>query len=158
VAMLGATGMLKHSKLHSDNSSSLAAAAAAAGTGGKSQLSERGSRSSSSSGVWPPGDHDSHAQCPLCKQEQQQQQRHPKRQVGASPMSIGSSGGSSGGGSSSSGSSSSRSGPYTGWTVPYDDPFMWRRLMWQLLGKLSPEAQAFYSTYLAMCPHATDAG
>jgi hypothetical protein len=79
----------------------------------------------------------------------------------------GSSSGNSGGGGSSSGSrdghgggggSSSSSGPYTGWAVPYDDPFLWRRLMWQLLGKLSPEAQAFYSTYLAMCPHATDRG
>ncbi|KAF6256665.1 hypothetical protein COO60DRAFT_1640546 [Scenedesmus sp. NREL 46B-D3] len=33
--------------------------------------------------------------------------------------------------------------------VPYSDPFMWRRLLWQLLGKLSPEAQAFYAQRLA---------
>ena len=172
VAVLGATGMLKHSKLHSDNSSNstAASAASAGGTGSKSQTGGRGSKGSNSAGMWPPGDHDSHPQCPLCKKEQQQQQqRDPMRQVGASSAtkSRSTSSGNSGGGGSSSGSrdghgggggSSSSSGPYTGWAVPYDDPFLWRRLMWQLLGKLSPEAQAFYSTYLAMCPHATDRG
>jgi hypothetical protein len=33
---------------------------------------------------------------------------------------------------------------------------MWRRLLWQLLGKLSPAGQAFYATYLAFCPHCSD--
>jgi anti-sigma factor RsiW len=33
---------------------------------------------------------------------------------------------------------------------------MWRRLLWQLLGKLSPEAQAFYAQYTAACPHCPD--
>jgi hypothetical protein len=33
---------------------------------------------------------------------------------------------------------------------------MWRLLLWQLLGKLSPEAQAFYAQYTAACPHCPD--
>jgi hypothetical protein len=40
--------------------------------------------------------------------------------------------------------------------VPYSDSFMWRRLLWQLLGKLSPESQAFYAQYTAACPHCPD--
>jgi hypothetical protein len=33
---------------------------------------------------------------------------------------------------------------------------MWRRLLWQLLGKLSPQAQAFYAQHLAVCRHCPD--
>jgi hypothetical protein len=33
------------------------------------------------------------------------------------------------------------------------DPFMWRRLMWGLLGKLKPTAQDWYVQYYSMCPH-----
>ncbi|WIA40226.1 hypothetical protein OEZ86_013609 [Tetradesmus obliquus] len=40
--------------------------------------------------------------------------------------------------------------------VPHTDPFMWRRLLWLLLGKLSPASQAFYAQYLAVCPHCPD--
>jgi hypothetical protein len=81
---------------------------------------------SSSAELWPNGLHDSNPQCPLCQTELKQQQRPA--------------------GDSSSSSSSIES-------VPYDDLFLWRRLLWRLLGKLSPEAQAFYAHYLNMCPH-----
>eukprot|EP00775_Hariotina_reticulata_P007199 gene7199-7413_t len=57
--------------------------------------------------------------------------------------------GASGGSSDSGGGPSSFSSPAVSWT----DPFMWRRLLWQLLGKLNPAAQGFYATYLGMCPH-----
>eukprot|EP00775_Hariotina_reticulata_P007198 gene7198-7412_t len=57
--------------------------------------------------------------------------------------------GASGGSSGSGGSPSSFSSPAVSWT----DPFMWRRLLWQLLGKLNPAAQGFYATRLMACPH-----
>ncbi|WIA40229.1 hypothetical protein OEZ86_013611 [Tetradesmus obliquus] len=40
--------------------------------------------------------------------------------------------------------------------VPHTDPFLWRRLLWLLLGKLSPASQAFYTQYAAACPHCPD--
>jgi hypothetical protein len=36
------------------------------------------------------------------------------------------------------------------------DPFMWRRLVWQLLGRLMPTAQAWYMQHYGMCPHCPD--
>jgi hypothetical protein len=79
---------------------------------------------------WSNAEWDRFPQCPLCQQEQEQQQH---------------------GHASSSSSSGGYSEP-----VHYSDPFMWRRLLWQLLGKLSPQAQAFYAQHLAMCPHCPD--
>jgi hypothetical protein len=88
------------------------------------------SSSSSESSIWKNGDHDYHPYCSVCAQEQWLQQRRR----------------------GCSSSSSSSSDP----AVHYIDPFMWRRLLWQLLGKLSPEAQAFYAQHLAVCPHCPD--
>jgi hypothetical protein len=94
------------------------------------------SSSSSSSGEWPDGAHNYHPYCRVCQQEltkqRQQQQQHTQTS-----------------------SSSSAAGGCTD-PVHYADPFMWRRLLWQLLGKLSPEAQAFYAQHLAACPHCPD--
>jgi len=36
--------------------------------------------------------------------------------------------------------------------VPWDDPFMWRRLLWQLLGKLNPQHRPSTAT-VARCAH-----
>jgi hypothetical protein len=145
----GARRPLQAGGLRSKTSSSQAAPAApavagggSATTGGSSTSSGGGSSSSSSkSGVWPSGDHNYHPGCPLCVEEQQQRQQAlgPQPLPAANPP-----------------TSSRKSNIYTAWPVPYDDAFMWRRLLWQLLGELSPEAQAFYAVYLAMCPHATD--
>lgn len=60
--------------------------------------------------------------------------------------------------SSSKTSSSDSNGSNSPWPVACDDPFLWRRLLWKLLGKLSPEAQAFYATHADMCPHHEDVG
>jgi hypothetical protein len=69
---------------------------------------------------------------------------------------------SSGNGSDNSGGSSSSSqqaaaGLYGALPVPWSDPFMMRRLLWDLLGKLKPTAQAWFKQYADMCPH-TDEG
>jgi hypothetical protein len=113
-----------------------------------------GTSSSSSEVRWPAGDHDHNPQCPLCQQELQQQllqeQEHQEQQPPQNSAGRGGGGGSSGSGGSSSASA------HTCWPVAYDDPFLWRRLMWGLLGKLSAEAQAFYANTLGMCPHACD--
>jgi hypothetical protein len=57
--------------------------------------------------------------------------------------------------SSSSGSSSSpdAAGLYGALPVPWSDPFMMRRLLWDLLGKLKPTAQAWFRDQMFMCPH-----
>jgi hypothetical protein len=44
-------------------------------------------------------------------------------------------------------------GLYGALPVPWSDPFMMRRLLWDLLGKLKPTAQAWYKQHLFMCPH-----
>jgi hypothetical protein len=105
-----------------------------------------GNSSSGSSDEWKHGAYDVCASCPLCQleQEQQMQQQAMNKQPGNNlgngcGRGPGSAAGGAGGGSSDA--------------VPYSDPFMWRRLLWQLLGKLNPESQAFYAQYLAMCPH-----
>jgi hypothetical protein len=88
------------------------------------------SASSSSQGAaqWPSnGPCDWHPDCRLCREEQQKAQCQPDS------------------------SSSSRGMRYP---VPYDDPFLLRRLLWRLLGKLSPEAQSFL--HARMCPHCDD--
>ncbi len=141
-AIAGATS--PHHQQH-HNSSSTATAA----DGGAAPSSSNGS--SSNPGMWPSGGYNCHPECPLCRQEQQQQDTKPHDGAYSTSSSSGGDSGSSGSNSGSDGSS-----PYTAWAVGYDDPFLWRRLMWQLLGKLNPQAQAFYATYLAICPHCTD--
>jgi hypothetical protein len=61
------------------------------------------------------------------------------------------------GGSSSSGGSSSpaAAGLYGSLPASWSDPFMMRRLLWDLLGKLKPTAQAWFRQYADMCPHKT---
>jgi hypothetical protein len=126
-AVAAATGLAKRKQ-----GIALAAAAVAAAGGGGDTEGMQADSDSSSAELWPNGLHDCNPQCPLCQTElEQQQQQHPA------------------GGSSSSSSSSV--------SVPYDDPFLWRRLLWRLLGKVSPEAQAFHAHYLNMCPHSCSA-
>jgi hypothetical protein len=43
-------------------------------------------------------------------------------------------------------------GLYGALPVPWSDPFMMRRLLWDLLGKLKPTAQAWFMDH-GMCPH-----
>jgi hypothetical protein len=88
---------------------------------------------------WQPGPCDCHPQCKICQQEQQERSAG---QPGAGVTSSSSSGG---------------SGVFTCFPVQYDDPFLYRRLLWQLLGKLSPEAQAFMSKQAQGCPHCPSA-
>jgi hypothetical protein len=33
------------------------------------------------------------------------------------------------------------------------DPYMWRRLVWGLLGKLKPTSRDWYVQHYGMCPH-----
>jgi hypothetical protein len=108
-------------------------AAAAAGGGAASPGSgiHNSSSSSSSSGeehAWKAGCYDFHAKCPLCQDEVKQQQQRQQQQQQHSSSSCSE-------------------------AVPHTNLFMWRRLLWQLLGKLSPESQAFYAQYLVVCPH-----
>jgi hypothetical protein len=51
-----------------------------------------------------------------------------------------------------SGSQQAAAGLYGALPVPWSDPFMMRRLLWDLLGKLKPTAQAWFRQY-GMCPH-----
>lgn len=53
----------------------------------------------------------------------------------------------------SCGSSSHPQSHYGDWAVETDCPFMWRRLVWQLLGRLKPYSQQFYRYKAHMCPH-----
>ncbi|KAF6256668.1 hypothetical protein COO60DRAFT_88069 [Scenedesmus sp. NREL 46B-D3] len=121
------------------------AAAAAAGQKA-SRASSNGS--SSSSEEWHHGGYDFCSSCPLCRQEQQAKAREQQQQQQQQQSSTG----------DVSCSPSTPLAPSSSQheAVPYSDPFMWRRLLWQLLGKLSPEAQAFYAQYTAACPHCPD--
>lgn len=85
---------------------------------------------------WSEGPCDYNPNCPVCIQELQHQQQQQGQTCPKHP--------------------NSSKGPYSSWPVPYDDPFIWRRLIWRLLGKVSPGAQAFYAQYLNMCPHCCD--
>jgi hypothetical protein len=107
---------------------------------------------------WRDGSYDFNTGCPICQQEQQQK----NAEVGMRSAKGGLANGAAASKSSSShvngcGSVSSDAAcsvaDLASPAVPYSDPFMWRRLLWQLLGKLSPESQAFYAQYLAVCPH-----
>jgi len=128
-------------------------AAAIAGATGKAApglaATEQPQAASSSdvSTVWLSGQHDHNPLCPLCRKEQQQQHQCASTTVSSSAKDN-----TAFSSTTSSTSSSSPPSPCL-WPVAYDDPFLWRRLLWRLLGKLSPEAQAFYATHLAMCPH-----
>ena len=104
---------------------------------------------------WLPGPCDWHPDCSLCRQEQQQQQQQQHANTGAASRGVGSSIDDS---RRSVGDCSNASNPYTSWAVPYDDPYMFRRLLWRLLGKLSPAAQTLYSQHAGMCPHCADSG
>jgi hypothetical protein len=87
------------------------------------------------------------AGCPLCAQEQQ-------AQAAAAA--------SAGGDSSSSATAIPSEAPAAACYIPgspqqaWRDPFMWRRLLWGLLGRLKPTAQAWYVQHYAMCPHCAD--
>jgi hypothetical protein len=94
---------------------------------------------SSSSSEWPSGGHDFHPWCSVCRQEHMQQCRSSRSSRGVNGLQP------------------VEQQQHGCGTVPYTDPFMWRRLLWQLLGKLSPESQAFYAQYLAVCPHCPNA-
>jgi len=52
-------------------------------------------------------------------------------------------------------SSSGSSGLYGQFPVSWSDPFMMRRLLWDLLGKIKPTAQAWFKKHARMCPHST---
>lgn len=114
---------------------STADASACPQSGSAGQEDSSRSRSSSQGAAhWPSnGPCDWHPDCRLCREEQQKGQRQPD--------------------SSTSSSSSSQGLCFP---VPYDDPFLMRRLLWRLLGKLSPEAQAYLAKHARMCPHCDD--
>ncbi|WIA21453.1 hypothetical protein OEZ85_000661 [Tetradesmus obliquus] len=90
-------------------------------------LGAAGSSSSSSSDGAAVDDASFRAGCKLCQLEkQQQQQQH-----------------------ASAGSSSSTA------EQPGDaaDPFMWRRLLWRLVGRIKPTARRLFAAEKGMCPH-----
>jgi hypothetical protein len=96
--------------------------------------------------------------CPLCAQEQQQQQA-------AAASAAGSAADSSTAAPSppeSAGSSSSSNPAGAACFIPGDpqqawrDAFGWRRLVWGLLGRIKPSAQAWYVQQYGMCPHCPD--
>ncbi|WIA41743.1 hypothetical protein OEZ86_009086 [Tetradesmus obliquus] len=87
------------------------------------------SSSSSSSDGAAVDDESFRAGCKLCQLEkQQQQQQHASA------------------GSSSSSSTAEQPGDAA-------DPFMWRRLMWRLAGRIKPTAQRLFAADRGMCPH-----
>jgi hypothetical protein len=110
--------------------------------------SHKAGNNSSGNDEWKSGGYDFCASCPLCQQEQEQQTQQQSIDEHASE---GLANGCSQGPCPAAGEVGDFSDP-----VPYSDPFMWRRLLWQLLGKLSPEAQAFHAQYSAACPHCPD--
>lgn len=119
------------------------------GGSGSSTGSTDGSNGSSNE-RWVSGACDWHFECNLCNQEQSS----------SSKGKPGSSNGSGNADSSSKSHTSSSGGdggsPFLSFPVPYDDPFLYRRLLWRLLGKLSPEAQALLAKHAHICPHHTD--
>ncbi|KAF6253356.1 hypothetical protein COO60DRAFT_427608 [Scenedesmus sp. NREL 46B-D3] len=72
------------------------------------------------------------ASCKLCRAELQLQQQQQHASAGRS----------------SSSSSSCAPSP-----VSTDDPFMWRRLIWGLMGRVKPAARRLYAAEKGMCPH-----
>jgi len=56
-------------------------------------------------------------------------------------------------GRDNSSNSSGSSGLYGQFPVSWSDPFMMRRLLWDLLGKVKPTAQAWFKKHARMCPH-----
>jgi hypothetical protein len=90
--------------------------------------------------------------CPVCKAEAAGQ---TAIQLFKSHTSSSSSSSTS---STSPGSSSQQAaaGLYGALPVPWSDPFMMRRLLWDLLGKLKPTAQAWFREHWFMCPHRLD--
>jgi hypothetical protein len=72
--------------------------------------------------------------CKLCQEELQQQQQQQQQRASAKRS------------SSSAGAQ------------PLDtaDPFMWRRLMWGLLGRIKPSARKLYAAEKHMCPHTSN--
>jgi hypothetical protein len=104
----------------------------------------------------PQADGDSHAAhgCPLCAQEQQQQQ--------AAAADAAPSDSSPAAASLPADSPPSSSTPSAACFIPnnpqqaWRDPFSWRRLVWGLLGRLKPTAQAWYVQHYGMCPHCPD--
>eukprot|EP00775_Hariotina_reticulata_P005261 gene5261-5496_t len=42
--------------------------------------------------------------------------------------------------------------PYSSWPVDWQDHYLFRRLLWQLLGRIKPTAQAWFAE-LGICPH-----
>jgi hypothetical protein len=84
--------------------------------------------------------------CPVCKAEEAGQ---PSIQLmEAHSSSSNSSSGSTG--------SQAAAGLYGSLPVSWSDPFMMRRLLWDLLGKLKPTAQAWFREHFNMCPHRLD--
>ncbi|WIA19934.1 hypothetical protein OEZ85_005822 [Tetradesmus obliquus] len=108
-------------------SGAAAAAAAAAGVEKAAKGGKKASCGGSCDEEWPNGGYDFHVSCPLCQQEQQQEQQQQQQEEQQQSE-----------------------------AVPHTDPFLWRRLLWLLLGKLSPASQAFYAQYAAACPHCPD--
>jgi hypothetical protein len=97
------------------------------------------SGSSSSSGVGTQGgdaagDGCFCATCKLCQAELRRQQERQEQQQESDYS------------SSSSGSSAAPVDPA--------DPFMWRRMLWGLLGSIKPSARRLWAAEKGMCPHA----
>jgi hypothetical protein len=88
-----------------------------------------GSSSSNSTGA-ASDDGCFNASCTLCQLEKRQQQEQQRASAGSS---------------SNSSSAAAR--------VDVGDPFMWRRLMWGLFGRVKPSAQRLYAAEQGMCPH-----
>jgi hypothetical protein len=82
--------------------------------------------------------------CPLCAQEQQA----PAAAAAA--------------GDTSTATASTTEPPLAACYIPnspqhaWKDPFMWRRLVWGLLGRQKPTARDWYVQYYGMCPHTDD--
>jgi hypothetical protein len=55
--------------------------------------------------------------------------------------------------SSSGGGGGASAGLYGRFPVPWSDPFMMRRLLWDLLGRVKPTAQQWFKTHANLCPH-----
>jgi hypothetical protein len=88
--------------------------------------------------------------CPVCAVEQK---------AGGFIAELAASRGASSSSSSSNSSSSSpkaSTGLYDSFPVHWSDPYLMRRLLWDLLGRVKPTAQDWFRQHANMCPHCVD--
>jgi hypothetical protein len=139
-------GSSKKQRQHKGGSSGKAGQAAAA-AGGQEHAAEDGISSDEEKGDAGQDEFrqlaaalEKYRKCDLCELE---------REAGV----LTSNSGSNCNNNSSSGSPKASTGLYDSFPVHWSDPYLMRRLLWDLLGRVKPTAQAWFRQHAFMCPH-----